>query len=133
MVKKIASLEAEEEKTIFAHEPNTAMKLMGQPLPSSPYSFAKTTSLLYLFPFLLFSPFLLLAQLPPDFYDTPLHTNTFDFAIGITFDTEGHLFVWEKAGKVWVVEPDGKKREQPLLDISEEVSNCKDHGLIGFA
>ncbi len=74
-----------------------------------------------------------MAQLPTDFYDTPVLSNSFDFAIGITFDQEGHMFVWEKAGKIWVVEADGKKREQPLLDISEEVANWKDHGLMGFA
>lgn len=78
-------------------------------------------------------PFQLRGQLPSDFYDTPVLTQSFDFAVGMTFDQEGNMFVWEKAGKVWIVEPDGKKREQPLLDITEEVSNWKDHGLMGFA
>lgn len=106
---------------------------MRNPLCSLMYSYSKFT-IIVAFSFLFFCcPYQTKAQLPTDFYDTPILSNVFDFAVGITFDQEGHMFVWEKAGKVWVVEPDGKKREQPLLDISEEVSNWKDHGLMGFA
>lgn len=72
-------------------------------------------------------------QLPPDFYDTQYLSNSFDFAIGMTFDENGRMYVWEKAGKVFVVDTSGVLYPEPLLDISEEVANWKDHGLMGFA
>lgn len=106
---------------------------MRHPLCFPIYSYSKSLTIVAFLSLFFSGPFQLRAQLPSDFYDTPVLTNSFDFAVGITFDQEGHMFVWEKAGKVWMVEPDGKKREQPLLDISEEVSNWKDHGLMGFA
>lgn len=56
-----------------------------------------------------------------------------DAAVGMAFSDDGdRMYVWEKAGKVWIVE-DGEKLEEPLLDISEEVGNWGDHGLLGFA
>lgn len=51
--------------------------------------------------------------------------------VGFTFDANDRLYVWEKAGKVWIVE-NGVKRAQPLIDISEEVGNWRDHGCLGF-
>lgn len=54
---------------------------------------------------------------------------TWTDAIGLTFDANGRMFVWEKAGKVWVVE-NGVKLSTPLLDISDEVGNWRDHGLM---
>ncbi|WP_439883358.1 PQQ-dependent sugar dehydrogenase [Pontibacter sp. MBLB2868] len=56
-----------------------------------------------------------------------------DAAVGLTFSDDGsRMYVWEKAGKVWIVE-NGVKLPTPLLDISEEVGNWGDHGLLGFA
>jgi glucose/arabinose dehydrogenase len=51
---------------------------------------------------------------------------------GILFAPDGRMFVWEKAGLVWVV-TNGVKSAQPVLDISEEVGNWGDYGLLGFA
>lgn len=51
---------------------------------------------------------------------------------GLTFANDGTLFVWEKRGRVWRVE-DGVKQEPPLIDISEEVGNWRDFGLLGLA
>jgi glucose/arabinose dehydrogenase len=42
------------------------------------------------------------------------------------------MFVWEKAGRVWVVE-NGVKSAQPVIDIGEEVGDWADHGLLAFA
>ncbi|MCJ8166736.1 PQQ-dependent sugar dehydrogenase [Pontibacter sp. E15-1] len=54
-------------------------------------------------------------------------------AVGLTFSTDGkRMYVWEKAGKVWIVE-NGEKVQTPLIDISEEVGNWGDHGLLGFS
>ncbi|MFD2515318.1 PQQ-dependent sugar dehydrogenase [Pontibacter locisalis] len=56
-----------------------------------------------------------------------------DFAVGLTFsDDGGTMYVWEKGGKVWLVK-NGQKLAEPLIDISEEVGNWGDHGLLGFA
>lgn len=53
-------------------------------------------------------------------------------ATGVTFDANGRGYVWEKGGRVWLVE-NGVKSLQPLIDISEEVGDWRDHGLLGFA
>ncbi|MBL8002971.1 MAG: PQQ-dependent sugar dehydrogenase [Flavobacteriales bacterium] len=41
-------------------------------------------------------------------------------------------YVWEKRGIVWVVD-NGVKLGTPLIDLSQEVGNWRDHGLLGFA
>ena len=56
----------------------------------------------------------------------------FDRAVGLTFDANGRMYVWEKGGVVWIVE-NGVKLPTPLIDISEEVGNWRDFGLLGFA
>lgn len=54
-------------------------------------------------------------------------------AVGLTFSKDGkRMYVWEKGGKVWIVE-DGERLPSPLIDISEEVGDWGDHGLLGFA
>ena len=73
----------------------------------------------------------LIAQLPPLFNDQLL-SQDWGFIVGLTFDEDGDMYVWDKAGKVFVVK-DGKKVEEPLIDISEEVLNYGDHGMLGFA
>lgn len=72
------------------------------------------------------------AQLPEDFYDE-LHAGGFDFPTGITFDDLGRAYVWEKKGVVHILDSLGNRLPEPLIDISEEVMNWKDHGLMGFA
>ena len=51
--------------------------------------------------------------------------------VGMTFDDNCKIYVWEKSGKVWIVE-DGVKLPEPLIDISEEVGGWRDFGLVGF-
>ena len=74
----------------------------------------------------------LTAQLPDDFYDQ-IYLDNFDFATGFTFDDEGFMYVWEKKGLVHRIDTNGQKQAEPFLDLREEVSNWKDHGLMGFA
>src|SRR5580765_5440280 len=57
---------------------------------------------------------------------------TWKEAAGLTFSTTGQMFVWERPGRVWVVD-NGVKQAQPLLDITEEVGNFHDHGLMSVA
>jgi len=81
----------------------------------------------------LFIPASLLAQdLPDEFYDQK-YLDAFTFPTGITFDEAGYMYVWEKEGKVYIVDTSGQLLPEPLIDITEEVSNWKDHGLMGFA
>ncbi len=51
---------------------------------------------------------------------------------GLTFDANGRAYVWERAGRVWIVE-NGVKRPTPLIDIHDEVGGWRDFGLLGFA
>ncbi|MBK8846440.1 MAG: PQQ-dependent sugar dehydrogenase [Bacteroidetes bacterium] len=51
---------------------------------------------------------------------------------GFTFDSNGRCYAWEKVGKIWIIDSNGVKQNSPLLDISQEVGNWNEHGLIGF-
>ncbi|MEM1214082.1 MAG: PKD domain-containing protein [Bacteroidota bacterium] len=86
-----------------------------------------------LFPFLLICVWtnVALAQLPDDFYDTRI-SDQFVLPLGITFDNNGQGYLWEKDGKVYVLDENDEILPAPLLDLSEEVSSWKDHGLNGF-
>lgn len=60
-----------------------------------------------------------------------------DGPVGLAFEPDqqtsgGRAYVWERIGRVWIVE-DGVKQAPPLIDISEEVGGWRDHGLLGFA
>jgi PKD repeat protein/glucose/arabinose dehydrogenase len=52
--------------------------------------------------------------------------------VGATWDANGRMYVWEKRGMVWIVE-NGVRLPNPLIDISAEVGNWRDHGCLGFA
>ncbi|QHT67168.1 T9SS type A sorting domain-containing protein [Rhodocytophaga rosea] len=70
--------------------------------------------------------------LPTGFTDQ-LVSGSWNAAVGFTFNPAGtRMYVWEKGGKVWIVE-NGVKLSTPLIDISDEVGDWKDHGLLGFA
>ncbi|GJM34377.1 MAG: hypothetical protein DHS20C18_33780 [Saprospiraceae bacterium] len=71
-------------------------------------------------------------SLPDKFYDEKVGAD-WERPVGITFDTEGRGYVWEKKGKVYILTTEGEKISEPLIDISEEVVNWSDHGLLGFA
>ncbi len=81
---------------------------------------------------LLFYTNALFSQLPPDFNDQ-LVSIGWSLANGITFDEEGNMYVWEKSGIVYMADDEGNKISTPLIDISEEVGNWRDHGLLGLA
>ena len=58
--------------------------------------------------------------------------------VGAAFSSNGQrLFVWERAGKLFVCNRDGSgnyiKQATPVADISEEVANWDAHGMLGFA
>ncbi len=72
------------------------------------------------------------AQLPENFSDQILDLDI-EMAMGIEFDESGRMFIWEKAGRVHIVDTNGIQLPMPILDIHEEVGNWRDHGLLGFA
>lgn len=86
----------------------------------------------WLLPSLFSFPFLAGAQSVPAGFNDAVVVSGFSEPVGFTFDANGRLYVWEKQGKVWIVE-DGVRLPAPLVDISEEVGNWRDHGCLGFA
>lgn len=71
-------------------------------------------------------------QTVPSGFNDALVMAGFDAPVGFTFDANGRMYVWEKGGKVWIVE-NGARLPSPLVDISAEVGNWRDHGCLGFA
>ena len=74
--------------------------------------------------------------LPNGFTETgiasPRANGSWNEAVGVTFSTTGRMFVWERGGRVWIVDPNNPV-SQPFLDIHEEVLGWRDHGMLGFA
>lgn len=62
-----------------------------------------------------------------------LVAGSFSQLAGFVFDDNGRAYPWEKSGIVYIMEPDGTVLPSPLIDISEEVGNWRDHGMNGFA
>ncbi len=71
------------------------------------------------------------AQLPALFIDELVH-NQFSDVVGIAFDANGRVFIWRKSGRVHIFDP-ATNQTTLLLDISDEVGDWRDHGLLGFA
>ena len=67
----------------------------------------------------------------PSGFSDQLYMGNWNQVVGFVYDDNGRMFVWEKAGKVWIVE-NGIKASSPILDISEEVGGWRDFGLVGF-
>ncbi len=72
------------------------------------------------------------AQTVPTGFSNALVMGGWTEPVGFTFDQNGRWYVWEKSGKVWIVQ-NGVRLATPLIDISEEVGNWRDHGCLGFA
>lgn len=73
------------------------------------------------------------AQTVPSGFADVVVASGFSEPVGFTFDANGRMYVWEKSGKVWIVNSDGTRLPTPLIDLSEEVGNWRDHGCLGFA
>lgn len=59
--------------------------------------------------------------------------NDFTLPTLFVFDDIGRMYVAEKGGKIHLVDENGVRLPDPLLDISEEVAAWGDHGLTGMA
>lgn len=70
--------------------------------------------------------------IPTGFY-TELIAPGYSFSqpVGVTFSSDGRIFVVEKRGRVYIVE-DGVKQAEPFIDLESEVLNHWDRGLLGF-
>lgn len=71
-----------------------------------------------------------LSQIPGQFNDI-LISSQLSAVTAMTFDSTGRIFACEKAGKVWVIQ-NNVLLPSPLLDITEEVGNWNEHGLLGI-
>src|SRR5579862_1954138 len=75
------------------------------------------------------------SSLPPGFTELNIarpDERPWQDAAGIAFAGDGRMFVWERAGRVWIVGA-SKKSVQPLIDLSDEVDTSGTLGLAGFA
>jgi PKD repeat protein len=79
-----------------------------------------------------------LAQTPPTGFTNTILDMSWDRPVGVSFSTNGQqMYVWEKAGKIFLLEWNATtktyvRQATPLLDISEEVGNWRDFGMLGF-
>ncbi len=71
-------------------------------------------------------------ELPEDFYITEFDF-TLDRPVGMRFMDNGASFIFGKKGIVWALDSLGKLQQDPVLDISEEVTDWSDHGLVSMA
>src|SRR4051812_3305897 len=71
------------------------------------------------------------ASLPAGFSEQTIG-GTWNEAVGLLFEDNGRMYVWERAGRVWIIE-NGVKASTPLIDLHEEVGGWRDFGLLGFA
>jgi chitodextrinase/regulation of enolase protein 1 (concanavalin A-like superfamily) len=53
-------------------------------------------------------------------------------AMGLAFDADGRLYVYERAGRVWLVDA-AHPLVRPIIDLSQEVAAIGSLGLTGFA
>ncbi|MBM4112948.1 MAG: carbohydrate-binding protein [Phycisphaerae bacterium] len=73
-----------------------------------------------------------LAAPPSGFVTQEIGSNWSEVA-GVAFIEDGRSVVWERGGRVWMVNADGTKLTPPMLDLSQEVGGWRDHGLLGVA
>jgi fibronectin type 3 domain-containing protein len=75
------------------------------------------------------------ASFPPGFSEVniprPDGAATWNEAVGMQFQANGRLWVWERGGRLWIVD-DANPVTSAVLDISPEVGAWTDHGMLGF-
>src|SRR5262245_18875320 len=75
------------------------------------------------------------ATLPPGFVDQTVAApggGDWNESVGMLFEDNGRMYVWERGGRVWFQEY-GSNTWTLLLDISEEVGAWDDMVMLGFA
>ena len=75
------------------------------------------------------------ASFPPGFSEVniprPDGAATWNEAVGMQFQANGRLWVWERGGRLWIVD-DTNPVTSAILDLSPEVGAWTDHGMLGF-
>src|SRR5215471_5960943 len=71
------------------------------------------------------------ATVPAGFTETVI-SGPWTNAVGIAFEANGRMYVWEGTGQLWFKDP-GDANYTLLLDIHDEVGTWGDHGMLGFA
>src|SRR5687768_3130602 len=76
--------------------------------------------------------------LPPNFFMSNVSAgSSWSKPVGAAFSKDGlKLFVWEQNGRVYVCNRNGTnydKQGTPVIDLSAEVLNDRDFGLLGLA
>ena len=69
----------------------------------------------------------------PDHFEAVALPGAFVYPTAMDFTPDGTLFVAEKTGVVRVVSADGQPQAKPFVDLSAEVNNFMDRGLLGLA
>jgi glucose/arabinose dehydrogenase len=72
------------------------------------------------------------ATVPFGFSDE-LIAGGFNIPVGVRFDHLGRALLWEKGGRVLIVEANGTVLPTPLIDLTDEVHGQHDRGLLGVA
>ena len=99
------------------------------------YSLVASLATFLSFGALFVSPNLEAATVPVGFAETVVPGpggGNWSEAVGVQFEGNGRMYVWERSGRVWFREP-GETAFTQLLDLGEEVGAWEDHGLVGFA
>lgn len=53
--------------------------------------------------------------------------------VGVTTLPDGRLLAWERGGRIWMMNANGVRLSQAVLDIHDEVGGWRDFGLLGLA
>ena len=69
----------------------------------------------------------------PDHFEAVALPGLYPYPVALDFALDGTLFVALKTGEVRVVTPAGQPQAQPFLDLTAEVQNHMDRGLLGLA
>ena len=72
------------------------------------------------------------AAIVPFGFSDDLVVGGFDLPVRLVYDSNGRAFVGEKAGRVWLVQPDGTVSASPVIDLRDEVHAQHDKGLLGM-
>ena len=67
---------------------------------------------------------------PPAGFVADTISSNWNEVTGSTFMSDGRAVVWERGGRVWIVNANGVKNATPLIDLHEEVGGWRDYGMM---
>ena len=70
---------------------------------------------------------------PPEGFIRESIGPSFENPVGILERFDDRKVVWERGGRVWLLDADGARPDAPWIDLSPEVGGWRDHGLLGCA